>query len=374
VILEALSNLKTVQAFSMEAAELARFDRATRDMQRFSLKTEFYNALTRPITELLGVGMLGTAIIIGAYLVLNHETHVLGIQVCSRPLSVASMLVFFGLLIGATDPIRKLSTVLSAINTGVIAADMLYPILDRPSFIRDPQIPVAAGRPHRHLEFRDVTFAYDGREPALKNVSVIIPFKAMVAIIGPNGSGKSSFVNLLCRFYDPQQGSVALDGVDLRSMRLAELRARIGLVTQNTELFNEDITYNLGYGSPGCSQEEIVKAAKMAHAHQFIMELPDGYRTVLGQNGHRLSGGQRQRIALARAILRDPEILILDEATSQIDLESERLIQSTLEEFGRDRTVVFITHRTTMRDMADVTLQIDNGRVTVEQGPRAKAA
>jgi ATP-binding cassette subfamily B protein/subfamily B ATP-binding cassette protein MsbA len=263
---------------------------------------------------------------------------------------------------------------MSAINTGAIAADMLYPILDRPSFIRDPQVPAVVGRPHRQLQFRDVTFAYDGREPALKNVSVTIPFKAKVAAIGPNGSGKSSFVNLLCRFYDPQQGSVTLDGVDLRSMRLAELRDRIGLVTQNTELFNEDIYYNVGYGSPGCSQEQIVEAAKRAHAHEFIMELPDGYRTVLGQNGHRLSGGQRQRLALARAILRDPEILILDEATSQIDLESERLIQSTLEAFGRDRTVVFITHRTTMRDMADITLQIDKGRVTVERGPRAEAA
>ena len=251
VMFEALGNIRTVQAYTTEPQEQARFDKATLDMQGFSLRIVFLNALTRPVTEVLALGMMGTAIVAGAYLVMNRATSIWGIHITDHPLSVAAMLVFFGLLVGASDPIRKLSTVFSGINTGMVAADMLYPLLDRESLICDPTTPKDVDRPHTMLRFDDVSFAYDGANYVLRNNSLDIPYASTVAIVGPNGAGKSSFINLICRFYDPQQGRVLLDGVDLREMRLDDLRGRIGLVTQHTELFNENLLFNIGYGCQG---------------------------------------------------------------------------------------------------------------------------
>ena len=184
-----------------------------------------------------------------------------------------------------------------------------------------------------------------------------------MALVGANGSGKSSLINLVCRFYDPQHGSVLLDGVDLRDMELEDVRSRIGLVIQQTELFNDTIMYNIRYGSLDATEEQVRRAAQMAHADEFIDSLPDKYETKVGPRGQRLSGGQRQRIALARAILRDPEILILDEATSQIDMESEKLINEVLTEFSRNRTLIMITHRLSNLYLADRVYEFDAGRM-----------
>jgi ATP-binding cassette subfamily B protein/subfamily B ATP-binding cassette protein MsbA len=315
------------------------------------------------VTELLGIGMVGTTIIVGAYLVLNHETHLLGVRITDTPLSVSTMMVFFGLLIGASDPVRKLSTVFTGVNSGIAAADLLYPLLDREPLIQSPRLPRTIARPHRCLELRDVTFAYPGNDSVLRGINLEIPFGSKVALIGPNGSGKTSLIHLICRFYDPQQGSVLLDGVDLRELALDDVRNRIGLVTQQTELFNDTILYNIRYGSLSATDEQVRRAAAMAHAHEFIMTFPEQYETRVGQSGQRLSGGQRQRIALARAILRDPELLILDEATSQIDLESERLIHQVLTEFSRNRTLVLITHRLASLSLADRVYELDGGRM-----------
>ncbi len=363
VMLEAFNSIQTVQAYSMEDVEKKRFGGATMDMLKISMKTVFYNALTRPITELLGIGMVGTTIVVGAYLVLYQETHIFGFRITDRPLGISSMLVFFGLLIGASDPVRKLSGVFSGINMGTVAADILYQILDRPTLIQSPARPKTVGRPHEVLELRDLSFAYRDNEFVLRDINIHIPFGSKIALIGPNGSGKSSLVHLICRFYDPQQGAICLDGVDLRQMALKDLRSRIGLVTQQTELFNESILYNIRYGSVDSTDEQIVAAAKLAHAHEFIMTFPEQYESLVGQSGQRLSGGQRQRIALARAILKDPEVLILDEATSQIDAESEQLINDVLTEFSRGRTLIMITHRASNLHLADRVLQLDHGRI-----------
>jgi ATP-binding cassette subfamily B protein/subfamily B ATP-binding cassette protein MsbA len=192
-----------------------------------------------------------------------------------------------------------------------------------------------------------------------------------IALVGHNGSGKSTLVNLLCRFYDPQQGALTLDGVDLRAMRIKDLRRRIAIVTQNTELFNESVAFNVRYGSMQASDEQVIAAAKEAHAHEFITEVLDaGYDTVVGQNGQRLSGGQRQRIALARAILRDPEILILDECTSQIDMQSEQLIRESLSAHRGKRTMIIITHREALLDLADRIYEVREGKLWLQERAR----
>ncbi|MHB0959183.1 MAG: ABC transporter ATP-binding protein [Pirellulaceae bacterium] len=374
VMLEAFGSIQTVQAYGMEKTEHKRFERTTMDLVRLSLKSAFYNALTRPVTELLGIGMVGTTVITGAYLVLNHETHLLGVRITDNPLSVSTMMVFFGLLIGASDPVRKLSTIFSGINSGIAAADMLYPLLDREPLIQSPRCAKSVKRPHRTLQLRNLSFAYGNEGYVLRNVDLEIPFGSKIALIGANGSGKSSLISLICRFYDPQCGEVLLDGIDLRELALDDLRARIGLVTQQTELFNDTIDYNIRYGSPSATEEQVQRAAELAHAHDFIMTFPENYKTQVGQSGQRLSGGQRQRIALARAMLRDPEILILDEATSQIDRESEALINEVLTAFSRNRTLIMITHRHANLALADCVYELDRGSIVLRDTSRKRVA
>ncbi len=368
VMLESLNNIRTVQAYCQEPHEQSRFDKATLDMQRFTLKIVSFNALNRPLTELLALGMMTTAVIAGSYLVMNRATHLFGIEITSQPLGATSMLVFFGMLVGASDPVRKMARVIEGINTGAVAANMLYPMLDQASRIVDKKSPVTTARPHRQLQFENIHFEYEAGNPILKGVDLVIPHGSTVAVVGANGSGKSSMINLLCRFYDPISGRVCLDGTDIREMKLKDLRGRIALVTQNTELFNEDLYYNIGYGAEEATVEQIHQAAVAAHADSFIRnELPEQFDTVIGQNGQRLSGGQRQRIALARALIRNPDILILDEATSQIDMESERLIFDSIREHCHDRTVLFVTHRQEVLEFADIILRVSDGDISVER-------
>ena len=374
VILESLNNLLTVQAFTMEPFERDRFRLSTNAMMKNTMWATFYNALAGPITEVLGIGMVCTAILVGAYMVINQETHVLGIRMAEQPLSASGLMVFFGMLISTNDPVRKLSGVITAINTGSVAAKSLYTMLDTPPQIASPLTPQKIASPHRTLEFRNVSFAYHGNEPVLKNVQLKIPFGQRIAIVGPNGGGKSTLVSLLCRFYDPTEGNILIDNTPLRELALEDLRGRIALVTQHTEMFNESILFNIRYGRWNATDEEVIEAAKKAYAHDFIEGFPQGYQTLVGPNGHRLSGGQRQRIALARAILRNCEILILDEATSQIDVGSEELIHAALQKFTEQRTVFMITHRASTLALADVIVQIQHGALTVQSASQSKAA
>jgi ATP-binding cassette subfamily B protein/subfamily B ATP-binding cassette protein MsbA len=219
-----------------------------------------------------------------------------------------------------------------------------------------------------------VSFSYDGIDTVLKDVDLTIRFGERVAIVGPNGGGKSTLVNVICRFYDPTSGRVLLDDVPIKDLALHDLRRRIAMVTQQTELFNESIHYNIRYGRWDATDEEIEEAARKAHAHEFISEFPEGYRTMVGPNGFRLSGGQRQRIALARAFLRDAEILVLDEATSQIDVESERLIHEALARYVENRTVIMITHRASTLALADSIVQIEHGVATKRPARQHQAA
>jgi ATP-binding cassette subfamily B protein/subfamily B ATP-binding cassette protein MsbA len=363
VLLEALNNVLTVQAYTMEDFERDKFRTCTRDVMRTGMWHTFYFALANPITEILGIGMVATSIAVGAWLVINQQTEIFGFTMTERPMTVPGIMVFFGMLIGASDPVRKLSGVFTGVNVGIVGAQSLYPLLDTPSKLAEPAEPRHLPAPHREIRLENVSFSYDRIDTVLRNVNVSIAFGERVAIVGPNGGGKSTLVNLICRFYDPTEGRVLLDDVPLTDLALRDLRGRIALVTQQTELFNESILYNIRYGRWDATEEEIVEAAKKAHAHDFIADFPEGYRTMVGPNGFRLSGGQRQRIALARAFLRDAEILVLDEATSQIDVESERLIHEALAAYVENRTVIMITHRASTLALADTILEVEHGQV-----------
>jgi len=373
VLLEALNNVLTVQAYTMEPFERQRFRTCTGDMMRIGMHHAFYRALANPITEVLGIGMVATSIAVGAWLVINQETQIFGITMTDQPMTVPGIMIFFGFLIGASDPVRKLSGVITGLNMGCVGAQALYPLLDTKSKLTQPAEPKRLPSPHREIRLENVSFSYDGIDTVLADVELTIPFGERLAIVGPNGGGKSTLINVICRFYDPTGGRVLLDGVPLTDLALDDLRRRIAMVTQQTELFNESIAYNIRYGRWEATEEEIEEAARKAHAHEFISEFPDGYRTMVGPNGFRLSGGQRQRIALARAFLRDAEILVLDEATSQIDVESERLIHEALARYVENRTVLMITHRASTLALADSIVEVEHGRV-VKRPARQPAA
>jgi ATP-binding cassette subfamily B protein/subfamily B ATP-binding cassette protein MsbA len=375
VLLEALSNIFTVQAFTMESYERARFGQATGDMRRVGMKMIFWNGVGKPFTELVGVAMVAITVCAGAYLVVNKQTHLGPIRICDAPMSVPDLLIFFGLLIGASDPLRKLSGVSVLIYQGVVAANMLYGIVNAKPVLTEAQQPKAIAGRHHSLSLRNVRFHYHPSQPILSDLNLDIPFGKTIAILGANGSGKSTLIHLLCRYYDPTAGSLELDGIDLRDLALADIRQRITLVSQNTELFNRSVYENIRYGKPEATREEIEHAAKLAHAHDFITNaLSDGYETIVGQSGQKLSGGQRQRVALARAILRKPEILILDESTSQIDMASELQIRETLQAMKGQMTILIITHREALIALADDVYTMNSGVLSLSEIPRSAAA
>ncbi len=361
---ETFRAIKIVKAFTGERRERRRFHQGSKAYYRKAMRIARYDALSHPMTELMGIITICFALAAGAYLLLTGETHLFGILITPRSLSLSSLLVFYGLLMGTADPMRKFSDVFNRLQRAVAAADRIYDRLDREPQVREPARPVPCSRHHDRLVFENVDFAYRPDQPVLRQVSLTIPFGQTVAIVGPNGCGKSTLANLIPRFYDPTAGRILLDGVPLGDLRLRDLRGQIGLVTQETLLFDDTIYNNILYGRPDATEEEVIAAAKKAHAHEFItQDLPQGYDTVVGTLGGRLSGGQRQRIALARAILRDPAIIILDEATSQIDLESEQAIHDALESFIQGRTAVIITHRLSILSLADQIVVMQAGRV-----------
>ncbi len=364
ILQESFGGIKVVKAFTMERYERRRLHYNSKQFYRRAMKIARYDALSHPVVEVMGVATICLALLSGAYLVLNQETHLFGIKMCDRPLSLAGLLVFYGMLIGASDPARKMSEVFNRLQRGAAAADRIYQMYDREPTVRDPVKPQKFHRHVRELVFEKVCFSYQPDQQVLEQIDLRIPFGETLAIVGANGCGKTTLANLVPRFFDPTGGTIRIDGIDLRNLRLRDLRRQIGIVTQEPLLFDDTIYNNIRYGAPDATREEVIHAAKQAHAHRFIeTKLEHGYETHVGQFGGRLSGGQRQRISLARAILRDPAVLILDEATSQIDLESEQLIHKVLEQFTRNRTTILITHRMATLALADRILVMQAGRV-----------
>lgn len=366
------AGIRVVKAFNTQGIERTKFKKGTDAFFRRSMKMGLYNMLARSTSEMLGICTVSMAILAGGYLAMNGHTHLFGIRMSDQALGAAEVLTFFALLIGASDPAKKLTDVWSGLQRGIAAADRVYEIIDKKSRVIQPKTSKYLARPHGRITFKDVSYTYPSGPQVLRGVDLTIRHGETIAVVGPNGCGKSTLISLLCRFDDPESGQILLDDVPVDQLRARELRKRIALVTQRTVLFDDTIEENIRYGTPGADDHAVVRAAKLAFADEFIRhKTPNGYKTMLGGEGMRLSGGQMQRIALARAFLRDPDILILDEATSQIDLESEQLIHQALAKFLVDRTGIMITHRPTSLAMADRIVVVEGGEV-VDEGVHAK--
>ncbi len=367
ILQEGLQGIKIVKAFTAEPQERRRFFLETKNYFRKALRIVRLEALTSPVTEMIGVSAISVAVLTGAFLVIGEteyeQTHVLGVRMADAPMDPEGLALLYTLLAGVSDPVRKLSNVYGRIQRAAAASDRIFAFLDlQPAIVDRPDLPCLAG--HRDtIEFQNIEFNYPGSQPVLKGIDLEVRFGETVAIVGPNGCGKTTLLSLMPRFFDPVQGSVRVDGQDIRSVRLRSLRRQIGIVTQETVLFNDTIWNNIAYGSPHASRAQVHTAAQKARTDRFIEGLPAGYETNVGERAVKLSGGQRQLIALARAILRDPPILILDEATSSLDVESESLIHRVLAEFVRHRTTFLITHRFSTLELADRIVVMNDGRI-----------
>jgi ATP-binding cassette subfamily B protein/subfamily B ATP-binding cassette protein MsbA len=364
ILQETFLGIRVVKAFTMEPYERRRFHSATKDYYHKAMRVVMIDALASPIIELLGVAAVALALIAGAYLVLKNEHYLFRLQMTNgNGMDAEELLQFYAFLAAIADPIRKLSSVYTRIQSGAAAADRIYAFLDRqPRVQRNSNAP----RLPRHqsaIEFRDVCFSYEPGRPILTDIHLNIRFGETIALVGKNGCGKTTLVGLVPRFFDPDHGSILVDDMDIRHLNLRSLRQQIGIVTQETTLFDDTIFNNIAYGNRRAGPEAVEKAAQQAYAHDFVMGLAKGYETRVGEAGAKLSGGQKQRLALARAILRDPSILILDEFTSSSDAESEALIHRALKDFMHNRTSIVITHRLNTLEIADRIVVVDNGRI-----------
>ena len=353
---ETVLGIRQVKSANAEQFERQRFRTVTFAYFKAVVRTERIRALASPLTEMLGA--FGTILLLwyGSRLVLVEHT-----------LDGAAFLTFLGLSLKMYVPVKWLSKFPSLIQPGLVAAERIFEFLDTPVDIEDRPNATPLPPIQRGIRFDDVSFQYESDRPVLENISLTVPTGSMVALVGPSGAGKSTLVDLVARFYDPTSGSILIDDVDLRSFQVHSLRSQLGVVSQDTILFHDTVRANIAYALPNATQEDIERAARAANAHEFIVDLPNGYDTVLGERAVRLSGGQRQRIAIARAILRDPPILILDEATSALDSESERLVQQAMDQLLRGRTVFVIAHRLSTVRNADQIVVLQSGRI-VERG------
>jgi ATP-binding cassette, subfamily B, bacterial MsbA len=355
-IQETVSGVRLVKASGAEGWEEERFRRLTRGQYRAWVKNERWRKFFTPATEMITAVSILAMLWYGSWLVLREGSMI--------PETFIAFLLFAGKLM---SPVKFLAQFPATVQPGLAAADRAFELLDAPVEIVDQPgaLPVEAFRDA--VRFERVGFEYAPGTPVLRDVELAIRPGEVVALVGPSGAGKSTLADLLPRFYDPTSGRITLDGRDLRELKLKELRALLGIVTQETILFHDTVRANIAYGRADASQSEVEAAARAANAHDFIAALPQGYDTVLGEKGARLSGGQRQRIAIARALLRNPPILILDEATSALDTESERLVQQAIEELMAHRTVLVIAHRLSTVRRADQILVLEGGRI-VERG------
>ena len=355
-ITEILNSIRVVKAFGNEDYESMRFKKE---------QNKYYSLITRrarlkltasPITETIGA-------IIGVLLLWIGGLDVLVLGKMSSEDFIRFILIMFSVL----GPIRLLSNVSIQLQMGIASAERVFKVLDTKAEVSEVKDPVKIDTFRKSIEFKNVGFFYENNDSVLKDVSFSIEKGKMVAIVGPSGAGKSTIADLISRFYDVKSGSILLDGNDLRDISIKTLRKNLGIVTQETILFDETIEFNIAYGKIHYSQDELVKASKAANAYNFINDQPNGFQTIIGEKGLKLSGGQRQRIAIARAILRNPPILILDEATSSLDTNSEREVQTAIDNLMRERTTVVIAHRLSTIKQSDLIIVLEDGKI-VERG------
>jgi len=346
-----LSGIRVIQAFAREDLEYQRFSKESERYYRARVKGIRYWSIFFPAIRFFGA--MGTVIVLG----------VGSIMVVKDQLSLGTLVAFIAYIASIYDPINRLTEVDNIFQEAIAAGERIFELLDQTMEVKDApdaiELPVIRGE----MVFDQVHFKYGSGDQVLHGINFTMAPGEVVALVGPSGAGKTSIANLICRFYDPVQGQVTIDGYNLRNIKLTSLRRQVTVVLQDSFLFNNTVAENLHYGKPDATEDQLIAAARAANAHDFIMQLPDGYGTEIGERGVRLSGGQKQRLALARAILADPRILILDEATSSVDAEAEYLIQQALERVLRGRTALVIAHRLSTIRNADKIIALERGRI-----------
>lgn len=353
---EGFAGIRIVKAYGGEHVEQQRFAKGNTAYLRAVMKSAQLAALTSPLLEVIGIGGIAFIVWYGGFSVIDGQ------------MKPGEFFSFLAAMFMAYAPLKKLASANVFIQRAIAAANRVFEMLDTEhEFVHDrgrATLPAIS----RSLEFQNVSFRYEGSDdPAIAHIDLAVEFGEVIALVGKSGSGKSTLMSLVPRFYDPSEGRILIDGLDLKEVTLASLRAQIAIVSQDTVLFDESVRANIAYGRPDASEEEIIQAARAGYAWEFIEELPNGLDTLIGENGVTLSGGQRQRLAIARAILRNPPLLILDEATSALDTESERKVQAALAELMKNRTTLVIAHRLSTVQHADRIVVLDEGRV-VEAG------
>ncbi|RKY33099.1 MAG: hypothetical protein DRP74_00915 [Candidatus Omnitrophota bacterium] len=354
LLVETFGGVRIVRAFCAEDKEISRFEKQNQGYYKIAMKSIKRMLLLGILTELIGVAVALFIIFYG------------GRQVISGLFSFGTFALFMAALLSLIKPFKKLSQVNAIVQQAVAASNRVYEILGAPISVREKEQAQELPAFKNNICFENVSFKYED-EDVLKDINLEVGRGQMLAIVGPSGVGKSTLLDLIPRFYDPRKGRVLIDGLDIREVSLKSLRKQIGIVTQETILFNDTIKANITYGNPDSPMPRVSEAAKQAYAHEFIARLPLGYDTVIGDRGIKLSGGERQRLAIARALLKNAPILILDEATSQLDSESERIVQEALNRLIKGRTVFVIAHRLSTVQNADQIVVLDKGRI-VEKG------
>ena len=361
ILQEVISGVKIVKAFGMEKYENNKFMKETNNFFKLMLRIVRVRNVSSPITEVLSTTVGVVIIYFGGLLVLKEQT-----------LSASEFMGFLFAIFQLMPPIKELSSVNNRIQESSAAGDRIFEILDTPPIIADAEDAVEKNSFSELLKFDNVSFNYeDSNESVLKNINFEVQKGEILALVGPSGGGKSTLVDLIPRFYDPVQGSILLDNIDIRKIKIDSLRSLMGIVTQEIFLFNETVKKNIAYGLSDHPMNKIEDAAKMANAHDFILEMSNGYDTVIGERGVMLSGGQRQRISIARALFKDPEIMIFDEATSSLDTESESLVQEAIDRLMYNRTTIVIAHRLSTIRNATRILVIDNGEI-IQRGTHSE--
>jgi ATP-binding cassette, subfamily B, bacterial MsbA len=354
ILQETFSGIKVIKAFGVEIRAIDRFRAANLEYFHQIRKYIKYESLATPVSEVIISFGIAAVIYFG------------GSQVLSGHMTAYDLIAFIGSMVMLSRPVNKLQGSYSTLQRSAGAAERVFQLLDERRNIVDLPKAVDIGRSSGMVEFHNISFSY-GEEPILQDISLTASSNQMIALVGPSGGGKSTLVSLLPRFYDVTGGAILIDGHDIRDITLNSLTSQIALVDQETTLFNESIANNIRYGKPGATLDEVIVAAKTAFAHDFIIQLPEGYDTSIGDRGVRLSGGQRQRICIARALLKNAPVLILDEATSALDTESEQMVQQALDNLMVNRTTLVIAHRLSTVMHADRIIVLENGRI-VETG------
>jgi ATP-binding cassette subfamily B protein len=351
IMQETTVGVRVVKAFSLEKKMEARMDVAVSTVEDRANAIARLEALTHPMMETLAGLIIAGVVAVSGYIFIENNQ------------SPGELMSFITALLLAYEPAKRLARMRISLEAGMVGVRMMFDLLDHDIRLLEKPDATALARGEGAIVFNDVSFTYDAATPVLTDVNLTFAAGKMTALVGPSGSGKSTMINLMMRLYDPVSGTVMIDGTDLREVTFKSLRDRIAYVSQDTFLFNDTILNNIGYGRPDATREEIEQAAKMANAHSFIVEQSSGYDTMVGENGTSLSGGQKQRLAIARAMLRDADILILDEATSSLDSQSEALIQQAIDRLTREKTTIVIAHRLSTVAKASAIVVLSNGRV-----------